>query len=103
MKGFLLGVLVTIAVLVGVAYLYVATGMAPTATSAAPMPFERTLARMALHARMEREVPTHVPVPADEANLEAGAHVYVEHCAVCHGLPQKEQTAIAKGQFPRPP
>jgi thiosulfate dehydrogenase len=103
MKGFLLGVLVTIAIFVGVAYLYFATGMAPASTSADPMPFERTLARMALHARMEREMPTQVPVRADEANLEAGAHVYVEHCAVCHGLPQKEQTAIAKGQFPRPP
>ena len=33
----------------------------------------------------------------------AGAHIYMEHCAVCHGVPGKEQTAIALGEFPRPP
>ncbi len=67
------------------------------------MPFEKTLARMALHARVEKEMPTQVPLPADEPNLLAGAHIYMEQCAVCHGVPGKEQTAIAKGEFPRPP
>jgi len=56
-----------------------------------------------LHARMEKEMPTQVPVSADEANLVAGAHLYMEHCAVCHGVPGQEQTAIAKGEFPPPP
>jgi len=84
-------------------YVYFATGMAPVATSAAPMPFEKTFAGMVLHARLEKEMPTQVPVPADEVNLLAGAHVYMEHCDVCHGIPGKGQTAIAKGEFPRPP
>jgi thiosulfate dehydrogenase len=52
---------------------------------------------------VEKEMPTQVPVPADEPNLVAGAHVYMEQCAVCHGVPGKDQTAIAKGEFPRPP
>lgn len=103
MKGFVLGVLVTILMLAAIVYAYFATGMAPVATSASPMPFEKKFAGMALHARMEKEMPTQVPVLADEANLAAGAHVYVEHCAVCHGVPGKEQTAIAKGEFPSPP
>jgi thiosulfate dehydrogenase len=103
MKGFVLGVVVTIAALAATVYLYFATGRAPVATSASPMPFEETLARIALHARLEKEMPTQVPVPADEANLVAGAHIYVEQCAVCHGVPGKEQTPIAKGAFPRPP
>jgi mono/diheme cytochrome c family protein len=102
-KGFLLGVVVTIVVLMAVVYGYFATGRAPVATSAPPMPFEGQFAHMALHARMDKEIPTQVPVAADETNLTAGARVYVEHCAVCHGLPGKEQTAIAKGEFPRPP
>src|SRR5690348_12121003 len=103
MKGFVLGVVVTILTIAAVVYIYFATGIAPAATSASPMPFEKTFARMALHARLEREMPTQVPVQADEANLTAGAHVYMEQCAVCHGVPGKEQTAIAKGEFPRPP
>lgn len=103
MKGFLLGVVVTLVAIAATVYVYFATGMAPVAVSAPPMPFEKRLARMALHARMEKEKPTRVEVPADEANLVAGAHIYMEQCAVCHGLPGKEQTAIAKGEFPPPP
>jgi len=103
MKGFLLGVVVTILAVAAVVYIYFGSGMAPAATSASPMPFEKKFARMALHARMEKEMPTQVPVPADEANLVAGAHVYMEQCAVCHGVPGKDQSAIAKGEFPRPP
>jgi thiosulfate dehydrogenase len=67
------------------------------------MPFEKKLARMALHARMRKEMPTQVPVMADEANLVAGAHIYAEQCAVCHGVPGQEQTAIARGEYPPPP
>ena len=37
MKGFVLGVVVTILVVATVVYVYFATGMAPVATSAAPM------------------------------------------------------------------
>jgi thiosulfate dehydrogenase len=101
--AFVLGVLVTVLLAAAGAYTYFATGMAPVATSAPPMPFEAQLARMALHARLEREMPREAPILADEGNLDAGARVYVQHCAVCHGLPGGERTAIAKGEFPRPP
>lgn len=103
MKGFILGVVVTIVAVWAVVYFYFATGMAPVATSAPPMPFEAKFARMALHARLDKETPSQVPVAADEPNLVAGAHVYLENCAVCHGLPNQDQTAIAKGEFPPPP
>jgi thiosulfate dehydrogenase len=103
MKGFVAGVLTTIVLLVAASYVYFATGMAPVETSAAPVPFEKKLARLALHARLDREMPTQVPVQPDEQNLNAGAHIYMEHCAICHGLPDKDQSAIAKGEFPRPP
>jgi mono/diheme cytochrome c family protein len=68
------------------------------------MPFERTLARTALHARMDKEMPKAAPpIPTDDAAYAAGAQIYTEHCAVCHGLPGQPQTAIAKGMFPDPP
>ena len=102
-SGVVVGVVATVVVAAVGGYVYFATGMAPVATSAEAMPFEKTLARMALHARVEKEMPTQVPVPADEPNLLAGAHIYTENCAVCHGVPDKEQTAIAKGEFPSPP
>jgi thiosulfate dehydrogenase len=103
LKGFVLGVLVTVLLAVVGVYVYFGQGMAPVATSARPMPFEARLARMALHARLEREMPRQAPLPADEANLAAGARVYVRHCAVCHGLPGGRPSPIAEGEFPPPP
>src|SRR6266699_495782 len=61
------------------------------------------LAKKALRVRREREMPRSVPIATDESNLAAGAHIYREHCAVCHGLPKQPQTAIAKGMYPKPP
>jgi thiosulfate dehydrogenase len=103
LAGFLLGALSVIALASGGVYLYLRAGWAPVATSARPLPLEKRLTRMALHARLEREMPRQVPLPADEANVLAGARVYVQHCAVCHGLPGGAQTAIAAGEFPKPP
>ena len=103
MRRFLIGLILgLIAVPAGV-YLYFSSGSVPVATSAPPMPFEKTMARIALHARMEKEMPKSVPVAADEAGYVAGAQIYKENCAVCHGLPGQPQTAIAKGMFPDPP
>jgi thiosulfate dehydrogenase len=86
-----------------IVYFYFATGTAPVATSAREMPFERQLAHMALHARIDKEMPKTVPIAADEAAYTAGAQVYKDNCAVCHGLPGQMQTAIAKGMYPKPP
>lgn len=97
--GMILG---AVAITLGV-YFYFATGLAPVATSAPPMPFEKTLAHQALGARVDREMPKSVPLQPDEANLAGGAQVYREHCAVCHGLPGQKETLIAKGMYPRPP
>jgi thiosulfate dehydrogenase len=103
MGKFLFGLILGLVLLPVAVYFYFAKGIAPVATSAPPMPFEKTFARMALHARLDKEVPKTVPISADEPNLAAGAQVYKEHCAVCHGLPGQPQTAIAKGMFPDPP
>ena len=97
--GFVLGLVV---VLLG-ALLYFGLGLAPVATSAAPMPFERLLAGMALNARIKKEAPSKAPLPADEANLLAGARIYREQCGVCHGLSGQPETPIAKGMYPHPP
>ena len=103
MKTFLFGIVIGIVlVFVGV-YFYFSTGSAPVATSDHPMPLEKTLANEALHARIDREMPKTVPIPADESAYMAGAKIYVENCAVCHGFPGQEQSYIAKGMFPKPP
>ena len=101
MKGFILGIIVTVVVIIGGIYIACAKGMVPVATADPMMPFEKKLAKMALNARIDKELPKTVPIPADEANLVAGAHVYAENCAVCHGLPDQPETPITKGLFPK--
>jgi thiosulfate dehydrogenase len=102
-KKFLFGVFVALVATAGAVFAYFAGGFAPVATSAPPMPFERLLAGRALHARIEKEMPETAPIQVSEANEIAGARLYVEHCAPCHGLPDKPESAVARGEFPRPP
>jgi thiosulfate dehydrogenase len=102
-KGFILGILIGVLVVVAGGYFYFATGRAPVAVTAPEMPFERKMAHMALNAYLAK-LPHPAPtVPADEKNLLEGAKVYRENCAVCHGLPGAALTAIAEGMAPRPP
>ena len=102
MKTFIFGLIVgAIAVPLGV-YEYFATGTAPAAASAPAIPFEKMLAQRALAAHLEREMPKTVPLP-DEAAYAAGARIYREHCAVCHGAPGQQPSALAKGMYPKPP
>jgi mono/diheme cytochrome c family protein len=53
--------------------------------------------------RIQKEMPKSVPIQADEVNLLAGAALYRDHCAVCHGMPVQPKTAIAVGMYPQPP
>jgi thiosulfate dehydrogenase len=103
LKGLMLGTLLGVLLIAGGIYYYFSSGRAPVATAAPPMPFERTFAKIGLHAYLNRLPHPEPQVPADEPNLLAGARVYREQCAVCHGLPGGPQTAIASGMFPRPP
>jgi thiosulfate dehydrogenase len=102
-KGLILGILLGILLVAGGVCLYFLTGRAPVATSAPPIPFERKLAGAALHAYLDK-LPHPAPqVAADEANVVAGAKIYKEQCAVCHGLPNEPKSAVAQGMYPAPP
>jgi mono/diheme cytochrome c family protein len=103
MGKFLFGLILGAVLVPVVVFVYFSSGMAPVATAAPPMPFEKTFAHMALHASLEKEMPKTPPFAADDAAYVAGAQVYKDHCAVCHGLAGAPQTAIAKGMFPNPP
>jgi mono/diheme cytochrome c family protein len=100
---FVLGIAAAI-VLFGVgAYAFIWSGGMPMATTAAPLPLEQTVANLALHASFHSSLTLKNPTPLDETNLMAGARVYHQNCAICHGAPDAGPTAIAKGMFPSPP
>ena len=103
MKTFVFGVVVGMIIVPLAVYFFIVSGNAPVATAAPPMPFETMLAHKALNARIGKEMPSSVPMQADDATLTAGAEVYRHHCGICHGLPGQPEGGFAKGMFPHPP
>jgi mono/diheme cytochrome c family protein len=103
MRGFILGIIAALVLIAVGAFGYVALGLAPVATASAPLPFEKLITGFALNARVSKEAPKSPPIQPSDEVYAAGARIYRENCAVCHGLPGRDQTPIAKGEFPKPP
>ena len=101
-KGIVIGFILALAISVGCVFLYFSAGLVPVATADPPMPFEKKLANMALDAHIAKQ---HIPpssVSANEANFLAGASVYKQHCAVCHGPDGRGNGPAAPSMLPRP-
>ena len=103
MRGFILGVCLTIFAILAGGFLFVRSGKLSMATTAPPLPMEKTIAQMAINASMGNAKDQKDPLPLDDTNLLAGAKVFKSHCAGCHGLPQQPPKAMTKAMFPRPP
>lgn len=106
LRGFVVGVVVTLIALAAAGYAVLRTGTIPANADAKPSGFERYVANTSLRATLQNEAPQHAnPVPLNDANLIAGIQLYGTHCAVCHGTAAKNAppTAIAKGEYPQPP
>jgi len=83
---FFFGLIVGLLILPVGAWVYIHAGRLPVAVADSPFPFERQIVRAPLHARIDAEMPKSAPIEASETNLAAGAQVYREQCAACHGL-----------------
>ena len=103
MKGLVLGIIITLVVLAGGAFLFVKAGGISMDTAAPPLPLEKTVAEMALRASMGHAADQKNPLTFNDETMLAGARKYKQNCAVCHGVPGQPPTAIAKGMFPDPP
>jgi thiosulfate dehydrogenase len=102
-KGIIVGIILGVIGVAAGVYFYFAGGHAPVAVTAPEMPFEHKFAHMGLDAYLAKLPHPEPQVPADETNLMEGAKVYKDHCAVCHGVPDGQPTAIAQGMSPKPP
>ncbi len=97
MKGFLFGIILTLLALAAGGYFLLKSGRVSFNADQEPSAVETHLAMSAVDASTERNAPEMKnPVAADEASLVAGAKLYMNHCAGCHGLP-----ANPEGQFGR--
>jgi mono/diheme cytochrome c family protein len=104
MGKFILGIIVTIAVLILAVAGLALLGFLPTAANVEPPHWERHFAMGALDASMERHAPriTNPLTPTDQ-NLEDGMKLYTMNCALCHGGLDKKPSALATSMYPPPP
>jgi mono/diheme cytochrome c family protein len=104
MRNFILGVLVTLAVLVLGALGFLSFGYMPTNADVAPPRMEIHMAMSALDAAMDRHAP-HVnnPIPPTDENLIDGMKVYTMNCALCHGTLDLKPSPLEKSFYPPPP
>jgi len=104
MKGFIIGLILGLVTIPLVVYFYFFLGFAPVATDSPPMPFEQSLADVALDARIRQEMPKGPsPMRPTDDNLTAGAKVYSQHCGGCHGKIDQKPGPFAQALFPQPP
>jgi thiosulfate dehydrogenase len=103
MKQFIRGFIAAFVFLAVGGLAFIELGLAPVATSSGPLPFEKLITGIALDARVNKEAPKSSPIQPSDEVYAAGTRVYRTNCAICHGLPAQDETAIAKGEFPKPP
>jgi mono/diheme cytochrome c family protein len=63
---------------------------------------EQFIANKAIEASIGKSSHDESPLQADEINLLAGAQIYLQNCAECHGR-LNQPAAMAKGFYPHPP
>lgn len=104
MKAFILGILITIAAII-IAVIFVAeTGRVDMRADQTPSSWERRLAGGAMDASVDRHAPKLTnPVQPTTQNLVAGAVVYLDHCALCHGDPAHPRSPLGESLYPPAP
>lgn len=102
MIRFLLGVVIGVVLVPAAVLAWFRMGHVPVAVADPPLPQEQLLTGVPLHARIDREMVKNPPIQPTEENLVAGAHIYGEQCAVCHGYYDKP-SSFGRNMFPDAP
>lgn len=103
MKGFILGIVVTIAAIILIGLFIAETGRVDMRADQTPSHFERRLAGGAMDASVDRNAKAKNPLQPSDETLIAGAKIYADHCALCHGDPAHPDSPLAKSFYPPPP
>ncbi len=102
MARILFGIILGILLVPVTVFLWFQHGTVPVAVADKPFPFERRIVGIPLHARIDRERIDLVPISPDDTNLIAGAHIYADKCAFCHGFHGKPSD-IGDNMYPKAP
>ena len=98
---FAAGFVVALVVVVGYGWAYFKWGHPPVAVVDAAFPMEERIVKVPLRSRIAREMEKPPFADSEEVNV-AGAMVYKENCAQCHGVPGQD-VDYAKWMYPNAP
>ncbi len=102
MRKFWIGLIIGLAIIPVGALCYLRFGNPPVAVADQPFTFEKQIVQVPLHDRITRDMPKSVPVQPTADNLVAGAQIYRQNCAFCHGLNNQNST-VAPHMYPHAP
>jgi mono/diheme cytochrome c family protein len=97
-----LGIVLVVILAPLILFVWLYLGRVPVAVADPPLPKERLLTGIPLHARIGREMLKTPLIQPDEDNLTAGAQIYRDQCAACHGLHAKP-SAFGPHMYPPAP
>lgn len=102
-KWFGFGIVATLVVLSAAAYVYFEQGFVDTRANI-PMGMADSWLGTAMDASTERHAPkVNNPIAPTEANLVAGAQLYRDKCAGCHGSPINQDSDFGRSFYPHVP
>ncbi len=102
MGRFILGIVLGLLLAPAIVWGWLRFGHPPVAVADSPLPFERKIVGIPLHRRIDREMIETPPVAANEQTFIAGARIYREQCASCHGV-HGQPAVFAAHMFPKAP
>src|ERR1700676_3806992 len=103
MKVFLFGI-ATLTIILVLGLLFAIMGFVDMRADNPPSRLETVLGGKAMDASVARAAPKAAnPVTADATNLVAGARLYRDHCALCHGDPANPKSTLADSFNPPAP
>lgn len=104
MRNFVLGVVITVAVLILGSLAFLSLGFFPTNADAKPGMLETRIANNAMDASMDKRAPrANSPLPATDDNLTDGMKLYTMNCSVCHGTLDLKPSPLEHSLYPPPP
>jgi mono/diheme cytochrome c family protein len=104
MRNFILGISFTLAALIAGGWFALKRGYVDFAADQRPSFVETKLAMAAVDASTDRRATDQKnPVAPTEENVAAGAKLYLDHCAGCHGVPSNPDSPFARSFYPPVP
>ena len=104
MRNFVFGIVVALIALVAGGWFLLEKGYVDFAADQRPSYLESKLAMGAVDASTDRRATEQKnPVAPTEENVVAGAKLYLDHCAGCHGVPSNPDSQFAHSFYPPVP